>query len=81
MIVSSEHKNTKSSKYWSCSGEVLHVFAIRQNVYWTNKVRDQTFNAQFLQDFELLVKRNSSIIKVLHFASFVHLKIETIVFA
>ena len=25
-------------------------------VYWTNKVRDQTFNVQYLQDFELLVK-------------------------
>ena len=25
-------------------------------IYWANKVRDQTFDAQFLQYFELLVK-------------------------
>ena len=51
---------------------------VEYNIYWTNKVRDQTFNAQFL---ELLVKLNISIIKVIHFVSIEHLRIETIVFA
>ena len=50
-------------------------------LYWTNKVRDQTVNARFLKDFDLLVKLNIYIIKVIYFVSFVHLRIETIVFA
>ena len=50
-------------------------------LYWTNKVSDQTFDAQFLQDFEMLVKLDISVFKVIHFVSFVHLRIEIIVFA
>ena len=37
------------------------------------------FNAPLLQDFELMEKVNVSSIKVIHFVSFVHLRIETII--
>ena len=57
------------------------TFAPQSILYWTNKVRDQTFNARCLEDFELRVKWIISIIKVIQFVSFVHLRIETIVFA
>ena len=61
----------------------LKVAYCTYNVYWTNKVSlgDQAFGMQFLEDFELLVKGNRPIIKVFHFVSFVHLRVETIVFA
>ena len=36
--------------------DFFNVFLHVRDIYWTNKVRDQTFNALFLQDFELLVK-------------------------
>ena len=33
-----------------------HLTILFSLIYWANKIRDQTFNAQFLQDFERLVK-------------------------
>ena len=40
-----------------CASEwAFMAFMACGTIYWTNKVRDQTFNVQFLQDFELLVK-------------------------
>ena len=55
-----------------CQNLGVKHYNIWNIVYWTNKVRDQTFTMQFLENIELLVK-NISIIKVIHFVSFVRL--------
>ena len=41
-----------------CSGDDICsvVCKVQVYIYWANKVRDQTFAMQFLEDFELLVK-------------------------
>ena len=47
---------------------------------YTGHIKDQTFNLQFIEYFELLIKYNISIIKVLHLVSFVGLNIGPVVF-
>ena len=65
-----------------CDVTLLFVFLIQLlQIYWTSKVRDQRFTRQFLENIKLLVKWNISIIKAIHFVSFVPMKIETTVSA